>query len=140
MVWLENTKADPTQDVMCKQKRGQRVCRVALSHSPADRGQRSECAEVLRRSVSSQSREAGWLLLLSLGKVVGKRGAETEEEGRRGASPPPCPAGEWADQSEAGSWYLWEAGREEAEGLTLIGGQRRSVAIKVSWDAAAGGT
>lgn len=57
-----------------------------------------------------------------------------------GASPPPSPAHEWAGQSEAGSWYLWEAGREEAEGLTLIGGQWRSVAIKVSWDAAAGGT
>lgn len=50
------------------------------------------------------------------------------------------PAGEWAGQSEAGRWRLGEAGREEAEGLTLIGGQRRSVAIEVSWDAAAGRT
>lgn len=140
VVWLENTKADPMQDIMCKQRREQSFCRVSLSHSPADQGQRSECAEVLWRRVSSQSREAGWLLSLSSGKVVGKRGAETEKKGWRGASPPPSPAHEWAGQSEAGSWYLWEAGREEAEGLTLIGGQRRSVAIKVSWDAAAGGT
>lgn len=50
------------------------------------------------------------------------------------------PAGECAGQSEAGRWYLLEAGREEAEGLTVIGGQRRSVAVEVSWDAAAGGT
>lgn len=104
-----------------------------------DRGQRSECIEVLRRRrVSSHCRQGGWLLSLSLGKVVGGRGAETEGEDRSGASPVP-PADEWAGQSEAGSWYLREAGREEAEGLTLIGGQRRSVAIKVSWDAAAGG-
>lgn len=33
-----------------------------------------------------------------------------------------------------------EAGGEEAEWLALIGGQRRAVALKVSWDAAAGGT
>lgn len=58
---------------------------------------------------------------------------------REGTSPLP-PAGEWASQSEAGCWYLREAGREEAEGLTLIGGQWRSVAIEVSRDAAAGGT
>lgn len=50
------------------------------------------------------------------------------------------PAGEWASQREAGGWYLREAGGKEAEGLTLIGGQRRPVAIKVSWDAAARGS
>lgn len=58
----------------------------------------------------------------------------------RGGTSPLPPAGEWASQSEAGCWYLREAGREEAEGLTLIGGQWRSVAIEVSRDAAAGGT
>lgn len=68
-----------------------------------------------------------------------ERGAETEGGTRWGLLPLP-PAGEWPDQSEAGFWYLREASREEAEGLTLVGGQRRSVAIKVSWDAAAGGT
>lgn len=49
------------------------------------------------------------------------------------------PAGERAGQREAGSWCLGEAGGEEAEGLALIGGQRRPVAIKVSRDAAARG-
>lgn len=45
----------------------------------------------------------------------------------------------WASQLEAGSWHLREAGGEEAEGLALVGGERRSVAVKVSWYAAAGG-
>lgn len=138
-VWLENTKADPMQDIMCKRRRGRSFCRVSLSHSPADGGQSSECAEVLWRRVSSQSREGGWLLSLSLGKTVVKEEQRLKWRTRGGLLPLP-PAGEWASQSEAGCWYLWEAGREEAEGLTLIGGQRRSVAIKISWDAAAGGT
>lgn len=68
-----------------------------------------------------------------------------EEEPRlkgrtRGGFLPLPPAGESASQSEVCCWYLREAGREEAEGLTLVDGQRRSVAIKVSWDAATGGT
>lgn len=40
--------------------------------------QRSECAKVLGRRVSSPSREGGRLLSLSLGKAVSERGAETE--------------------------------------------------------------
>lgn len=47
----------------------------------------SECTKVLWRRVSSQSREVGWLLSLSSGKVLGERGAETEGEGRTGAFP-----------------------------------------------------
>ena len=47
----------------------------------------SECTKVLWRRVSSQSREGGWLLSLSLGKVLGERGAETVGEGWRGAFP-----------------------------------------------------
>lgn len=46
---------------------------------------------------------------------------------------------EWASQSEAGGWCLWEASGEEAERLALVGRERRSVAIEVSWDAATGG-
>lgn len=47
--------------------------------------------------------------------------------------------GEQASQSEAGGWCLWEATGEEAEWLALVGRERRSVAIEVSWDAATGG-
>lgn len=85
-VWLENIKADPMQDIMCKRKKGRSFCRVSLGHSPADQGQRSEYTEVLWRRVSSQLREGGWLLSLSLGKVVGERGAENEGKDQRGAS------------------------------------------------------
>lgn len=42
-------------------------------------------------------------------------------------------------QSEAGGWCLWKASGEEAERLALVGRERRSVAIKVPWDAATGG-
>lgn len=49
------------------------------------------------------------------------------------------PAGEWAGQPK-GCWDLREAGGEEAEGLTLVGGQRRPVAVEVPRDAAAGGS
>lgn len=61
--------------------------------------------------------------------------------GRWGYSPlPVSPSrGERASQSEAGGWCLGEASGEEAERLALVGRERRSVAIEVSWDAAAGG-
>lgn len=61
--------------------------------------------------------------------------------GRWGYSPlPVSPSrGERASQSEAGGWCLGEARGEEAERLALVGRERRSVAIEVSWDAAAGG-
>lgn len=35
---------------------------------------------------------------------------------------------------------LWEVGGEEAERLALVGGQGGAIALKVAWDAAAGGT
>lgn len=137
--WLENTKADPMQNIMCRRRRGRSFCRVSFSHSPADGGQRSECAKVLGRRGSSPSREGGWLLSLSLGKVVGGREQRLKGRAKRGASPPPSSRRVgWPVRSRL--LVLREAGREEAEGLTLIGGQRRSVAIEVSWDAAAGRT
>lgn len=79
--WLENTKADPMQDIMCKRRRGRSFCSL-LQPQPhrggGGRRQRSECAKVLGRRVSSPSREGGRLLSLSLGKAVSERGAETE--------------------------------------------------------------
>lgn len=48
---------------------------------------------------------------------------QTEGQDQRGSSPPPS-MDEWAGQSEAGCWYLREAGGKEAEGLALIGGER----------------
>lgn len=57
---------------------------------------------------------------------------------RGGLLPLPL-ADERASQSEAGGWCLREASGEEAQWLALVGGERRSVAIKVSRDAATGG-
>lgn len=78
----------------------------------------------------------GEVSLLSPGRVGGgwqeawgRKWAE--QELRLNAGVPPLPAGRWP---------LREAGWEEAERLTLVGGQRGAVAIEVSGDAAAGGT
>lgn len=57
----------------------------------------------------------------------------------RGVLLPAFLEGKQAGQSAAGIWCLWEAGGEEAEGLALVGRERRPVAIEVSRDAAAGG-
>lgn len=73
---------------MCKRRRGQNFCRVSFSHSPTGGGQRSECAKVFGRRGSSPSGEGGWLLSLSLGKVVGERGAETEGQDQEGGFSP----------------------------------------------------
>lgn len=58
---------------------------VSFGPSPAD-GARVHPGALGKGLFSIQG--GGWLLSLSLGKVVGERGAETEGESRRGASPP----------------------------------------------------
>lgn len=79
---------------------------------------------------------------LSLGKV----GLMKEEQRLRRGGPEACGDGVgWgaspcppASQKQVAG-CLWEAGGEEAERLALVGRERRSVAIKVPWDAATGG-
>lgn len=82
------------------------------------------------------------LLSLRRLKRVGPEVYGVGVEGRQGHFSPPLSVnlgGERASQLEAGGWCLWEASGEEAERLALVGRERRSVAIKVSWDAATGG-
>lgn len=85
--------------------------------------------------------QGGWAAVVT---KLGEGGGFKEERslkgrsGRGGCLPLP-PAGEWAGQPK-GCWDLREAGGEEAEGLTLVGGQRRPVAVEVPRDAAAGGS
>lgn len=129
---LENTKADPTQDTMCKQEGAALLQSLSATALPTG----SACTEALWRRVSSPSR-VGVAAVTKRGRWLVKEEQRLQGRAGRGLLLLP-PAGAWAGQSEASSWRLGEAGREEAEGLTLIGGQRRSVAIEVSWDAAAG--
>lgn len=73
-------------DIMCKQEGAALL--QSLSATALLTG--SEGTEVVWTGVSSPSASGGvgrGLLSLSLGKVVGERGAETEGESPRGASP-----------------------------------------------------